>query len=192
MKWLIAVVVAALFGLSGPFIGSANAQGVWSQLREDPGLVVLMRHAIAPGGGDPPGFTLGKCSTQRNLSAEGRSQARSIGREFRKQRVPIAAVLSSRWCRAVDTAKLLGLGAARSSSSLDSVFTASQQVADRKKRQTERIIRNHRGGSGVLVLVGHLANIIDLTGVAPNSGGAVIVRADKSGNIKVLGQIPPP
>lgn len=192
MKWLIAVVVAALFGLGGPFIGSANAQGVWSQLREDPGLVVLMRHAIAPGGGDPPGFTLGKCSTQRNLSAEGRSQARSIGREFRQQRVPVAAVLSSRWCRAVDTAKLLGLGTSRSVSSLDSVFTASQQIADRKKRQTERIIRNHRGESGVLVLVGHQANIIDLTGIAPSSGGAVIVRADKNGNIKVLGQIPPP
>lgn len=192
MKWLIAVVVAALFGLGGPFIGSANAQGVWSQLREDPGSVVLMRHAIAPGGGDPPGFTLGKCSTQRNLSAEGRSQARLIGREFRQQRVPIAAVLSSRWCRAIDTAKLLGLGTARSSSSLDSVFTASQQIADRKKRQTERIIRNHRGKPGVLVLVGHQANIIDLTGVAPDSGGAVIVRADRNGNIKVVGQIPPP
>lgn len=192
MKWLTAVVVAALLGLGGPFIGSANAQGVWSQLREDPGLVVLMRHAIAPGGGDPPGFTLGKCSTQRNLSAEGRSQARSIGREFREQRVPIDAVLSSRWCRAVDTAKLLGLGTARPKSSLDSVFTASQQVSDRKKRQTEQIIRNHRGNSGVLVLVGHQANIIDLTGVAPNSGGAVIVRADKNGNIKVLGQISPP
>ncbi len=192
MKWLTAIVVAALLGLGGPFIGSANAQGVWSQLREDPGLVVLMRHAIAPGGGDPPGFTLGKCSTQRNLSAEGRSQARSNGREFREQRVPIDAVLSSRWCRAVDTAKLLGLGTARPKSSLDSVFTASQQVSDRKKRQTEQIIRNHRGNSGVLVLVGHQANIIDLTGVAPNSGGAVIVRADKNGNIKVLGQIPPP
>ena len=192
MKWLIAVVVAALFGLGGPFVSAANAQGVWSQLREDPGLVVLMRHAIAPGGGDPPGFTLGKCSTQRNLSAEGRSQARSIGREFREQRVPVAAVLSSRWCRAVDTAKLLGLGTARPNLALDSVFTASQQIADRKKRQTEQIIRNHRGKPGVLVLVGHQANIIDLTGVAPDSGGAVIVRADRNGNIKVVGQIPPP
>lgn len=192
MKWLIAVAVAAFFGLGGPFVSAANAQGVWSQLREDPGVVVLMRHALAPGGGDPPGFMLGKCSTQRNLSVDGRSQARSIGREFREQRVPIAAVLSSRWCRAVDTAKLLGLGTARSNSALDSVFTASQQIADRKKRQTERIIRNHRGEPGVLVLVGHQANIIDLTGIAPNSGGAVIVRADKNGNIKVLGQIPPP
>jgi phosphohistidine phosphatase SixA len=192
VKWLIALVSATLFGLCGPFISPANAQGDWAQLREEPGLVVLMRHAIAPGGGDPPGFTLGKCSTQRNLSAEGRTQARSIGREFREQRVPIAAVLSSRWCRAVDTAKLLGLGTTRSRSSLDSVFTASQQIADRKKRQTVQIIRNHRGKSGVLVLVGHQANIIDLTGVAPDSGGAVIVRTDRKGNIKVLGQIPPP
>lgn len=192
MKWLIAVVVTVLFGLGGPFIGSANAQSVWSQLREESGLVILMRHAIAPGGGDPPGFTLGKCSTQRNLSAEGRAQARVIGREFKEQRVPVSAVLSSRWCRAVDTAKLLGLGTARANPALDSVFTASQQVADRKKLQTEKIIRDHRGKSGVLVLVGHQANIIDLTGMAPDSGGAVIVRADRAGNIKVVGQIPPP
>jgi phosphohistidine phosphatase SixA len=170
----------------------AHANDLWSELREGEGVVVLMRHATAPGGGDPPGFTLGKCKTQRNLSAEGRSQARSIGREFREQRVPIAAVFSSRWCRAVDTAKLLGLGTVRSNSALDSVFTASQQIADRKKRQSEQIIRDHRGKPGVLVLVGHQANIIDLTGIAPDSGGAVIARADRNGKIKVLGQIPPP
>lgn len=181
------IILIALFAAT-----SAHAYDPWSELRDKEGVVVLMRHAIAPGGGDPPGFTLGKCSTQRNLSAEGRSQARSIGREFREQRVPITAVLSSRWCRAVDTAKLLGLGTTRSRSSLDSVFTASQRIADRKKQQTVQIIRNHRGKSGVLVLVGHQANIIDLTGVAPDSGGAVIVRTDRNGNIKVLGQIPPP
>lgn len=189
MRWLT-VLFIAFIGLFPSSPGHAN--DLWSQLREESGLVVLMRHAIAPGGGDPPGFTLGKCSTQRNLSAEGRSQARSIGRVFKEERVPVAAVLSSRWCRAVDTAKLLGLRTARANPALDSVFTASQQVADRKKRQTEKIIRDHRGKSGVLVLVGHQANIIDLTGIAPDSGGAVIVRTDRAGNIKVVGQIPPP
>jgi hypothetical protein len=65
-------------------------------------------------------------------------------------------------------------------------------VADRKKRETEQIMRDHGGKLDVLVLVGHQANIIDLTGIAPDSGGAVIARADRNGKIKVLGQIPPP
>jgi phosphohistidine phosphatase SixA len=192
VKWWIGVVSVAIFGLGGAFTSSAHAQDVWTQLREEPGVVVLMRHAIAPGGGDPPGFTLGECSTQRNLSPEGRSQARSLGREFRQERVPVAAVLSSRWCRARETARLLGLGTVQPTTALNSVFTATQQVAAKRQVQAERIIRGHRNKRGVLVMVGHQANIIDLTGIAPSSGGAVVVRADRNGNIKVVGQIPPP
>lgn len=182
---LVALVIASL--LPRP----AHATDMWEQLREEPGLVVLMRHALAPGGGDPPGFRLGDCSTQRVLSAEGRAQAREIGREFRKQRVPVAGIRSSRWCRAFDTAQLLGLGAVRKSAALDSVFTAPNAVAQRKKRQTQALIRQHAGKPGVLILVGHQANIIDLTGIAPASGGAVVVRATPQGSIDVVGELTP-
>jgi phosphohistidine phosphatase SixA len=154
--------------------------------------VVLMRHAIAPGGGDPVGFRLGDCSTQRNLSADGRKQARAIGQQFREKRIPISSVRSSRWCRASQTAQLLDLGPVRQTAALDSVFTASNEVARVRQRQAERLIDQHRGRPGVLVLVGHQANIIDLTGIAPASGGAVVVRADQRGVVKVVGQIPPP
>lgn len=170
----------------------AQADDLWSELRDDRGIVVLMRHAIAPGGGDPAGFRLGDCSTQRQLSAQGRAQAQAIGREFKAKQIPIAGVRSSRWCRAVDTAKLLNLGTVRTTPALDSVFTASQQVAERKKQQAQRIIREHRGTSGVLILVGHQANIIDLTGVAPNSGASVVVKADSRGQIKVIGELEGP
>lgn len=186
---IAAVIVMGLAMLLAP---QANATDTWQQLRTEPGLVVLMRHAIAPGGGDPAGFTLGDCRTQRNLSAEGRSQARAIGRQFRIERVPIAQVRSSRWCRAADTARLLGLGTPRPTPALDSAFTASPQVAAQRQRQAERLIRTHRGKPGVLVLVGHQANIIDLTGIAPASGEAVVVRADRNGSIEVVGRIPAP
>lgn len=189
MRFLVAFMMV-LGGVLFP--APAQANDLWNQLREDPGLVVLMRHAIAPGGGDPPGFQLGKCSTQRQLSADGRAQARAIGQEFRSQRVPIAQVRSSRWCRSSDTARLLNLGPVRATPALDSVFTAAQSVADRNKRLTERIIRDHRGKSGVVVLVGHQANIIDLTGIAPDSGAAVVVRADATGRIRVVGELAPP
>ena len=186
------MVVAALASLVMLASPQANAADIWQQMRTEPGLVVLMRHAIAPGGGDPTGFTLGDCSTQRNLSAEGRAQARAIGRQFRAQAVPIAQVRSSRWCRAADTARLLGLGPVRPTPPLDSVFTASQSVAMARKRQAERLIRAHREEPGVLVLVGHQANIIDLTGIAPASGEAVVVRAERDGSIEVVGRIQPP
>ena len=189
MRWLIAIIVLVVGFVASP---SAQASDLFSQMRDDRGLVVLMRHAIAPGGGDPAGFTLGDCSTQRQLSGQGRSQARAIGKQFTSQEIPIAGVRSSRWCRAIDTATLLGLGKVRTASALDSVFTESEQVADRKKRQTEKIIRDHRDKSGGLILVGHQANIIDLTGIAPESGGAVVVKADASGRIRVIGQLAPP
>ena len=182
------LVVLASVALASP----AQAQDVWSQLRDDRGLVVLMRHAIAPGGGDPAGFQLGDCRTQRLLSAEGREQARAIGTGFRSRRIPIAEVRSSRWCRARDTATLLDLGPVRPTAALDSVFTASARVADRKKRGAERIIRDHRGEPGALILVGHQANIIDLTGIAPDSGAAVVVRADAQGRIRVVGELSAP
>ena len=185
---IASIIVMSLAMLVSP---QANAKDIWQQLRTEPGLVVLMRHAIAPGGGDPAGFTLGDCRTQRNLSAEGRSQARAIGRQFRTQAVPIAQVRSSRWCRAADTARLLGLGTVRPTPALDSVFTASESVATARQRQAERLIRAHREEAGVLVLVGHQANIIDLTGIAPASGEAVVVRADRDGKIRVVGRIPP-
>ena len=190
MRRLVAVLV--FVAMSAVTTSPVHAQNIWRELREESGLVILMRHAIAPGGGDPAGFRLGDCSTQRNLSAEGRAQARAIGERLRQERVPIAGVLNSRWCRAAQTARLLNVGKPRASAALDSVFTAATPTALRKQRQAEGIIQRHRGKPGVLVLVGHQANIIDLTGIAPASGGAVVVRADRNGRVRIVGQVLPP
>ena len=83
---------------------------IWDRLRTGRGYAVLLRHALAPGSGDPAGFRLGDCSTQRNLSAEGRRQAIAIGAQWRRERMPVDSVLTSRWCRARDTARLLAVG----------------------------------------------------------------------------------
>ncbi len=184
---LVALVVVALAAPAA----HAN-ESIWRDLRSQDGLVILYRHAIAPGGGDPAGFELGDCSTQRNLSGEGRQQARAIGRELRKERVLVALVRSSRWCRALDTARLMAVGSVRPTPALDSVFTASTARALKQERRTKSLIRQHRGKAGALVLVGHQANIIDLTGIAPSSGEGVVVRMDDAGRIEVLGRIPAP
>lgn len=161
-------------------------------LREEDGLTILYRHALAPGTGDPPGFRLGDCSTQRNLSREGRQQARDMGRQLMKERIPVAEVRSSRWCRARDTARLMSIGAVRPTPALDSVFTASSDRADRQRRQAEQIIRSHAAEQDVLVLVGHQVNITDLTGVVPTSGEGVVVRVGRSGELEVVGRLAPP
>jgi phosphohistidine phosphatase SixA len=138
------------------------------------GLAVVMRHArTEPGTGDPPGFRLDDCSTQRNLSAAGREQARAIGEALRAARVPVDRVLSSRWCRCLETARLLGLGEVEPFPPIDSFF----EDRSRRAAQTGAVRDFLRGwrGPGNVVMVTHQVNVTALTGVFPRSGEAVVV-----------------
>jgi len=199
--WALAVLALVASLLAAPAADPATAAGdervsaraaIWQALREGTGYAVLIRHALAPGSGDPAGFRLGDCSTQRNLSAEGRRQAIAIGAQWRRERLPVRHVLTSRWCRARDTARLLAVGKVTAYPALDSSFTASRAVAARRTERVRGRIARHRDRPGVLVLVGHQVNITDLTGVAPASGGAVVVRARPDGSLAVVGTLPAP
>lgn len=165
---------------------------IWQKLRTGRGYAVLLRHALAPGTGDPAGFRLGDCSTQRNLSAEGRRQAIAIGAQWRRERIPIDRVLTSRWCRARDTARLLAVGTVTAYPALDSSFTVSEAVATQRAARVRGLIARHRGQPGVLVLVGHQVNITDITGFVPASGQAVVVTARADGTVRVVGTLPAP
>ena len=151
------------------------------------GLVVLMRHArTEPGTGDPPGFRLDDCSTQRNLDAAGREQARAIGARLRAERVPVGRVLTSSWCRCRETAELLGVGPVETADAIDSFF----EDRSRREGQTRaaRALAAAWGGPGNLVLVTHQVNVTALTGVFPASGEAVVATPA----LAVLGRLPPP
>jgi broad specificity phosphatase PhoE len=100
------VLALALLLATGP---ARADEALWAALA-DGGHVALMRHALAPGTGDPNDFRLGDCSTQRNLDQTGREQARRTGQAFRERGVIVGQVLSSQWCRCLETAKLLALG----------------------------------------------------------------------------------
>ena len=170
----------------------ANELLIWDQLqgKAPKGYVLLFRHSLAPGVGDPENFKLNDCSTQRNLSAEGRKDAKEIGQWLQRRQVKIFRVESSRWCRAKETAQLLNLGKVKLNRNLDSLF---QEADATKHPQTSRVrqqIINHRNKSGLLVLVGHYVNIAALTGVGVDSGEGVLVRADSKGVIKVVGATP--
>lgn len=179
----------ALVALASP----AQAADIWDELADSDGLVILYRHALAPGGGDPANFDVDDCATQRNLSAAGRRQAVRMGRQLRTRDIPVAEVISSPWCRSRDTARLMRVGPVREMSRLGSVFQSSDRTAERRERATTKLIRRHAASDGVLVVVGHQANIIDLTGIAPASGEGVVVRYDlDAGRIDTVGRVPAP
>ena len=170
-----------------------QAADIWDELADSDGLVILYRHALAPGGGDPANFDVDDCATQRNLSAAGRRQAVRMGRQLRIRDIPVAEVISSPWCRSRDTARLMRVGPVREMSRLGSVFQSSARTAERRERATTKLIRRHAASDGVLVVVGHQANIIDLTGIAPASGEGVVVRYDlDAGRIDIVGRVPAP
>jgi len=139
--------------------------------------VVFMRHALAPGFGDPDDFQINDCSTQRNLNAAGQDQARSIGRQLAGSAVQFSAILSSEWCRCRDTARLLGLGDWEPYSGLNSFF---QDHADRTQTLSLLRQRLNQLPSGVTLMVTHQVVISAITGKFVGSG-ELIAYNTKSG-----------
>jgi phosphohistidine phosphatase SixA len=169
----------------------AEESAAWTALRQG-GHVALMRHAEAPGGtGDPPGFRLDDCATQRNLSAEGRADARAVGARLRAERIAIGKLLSSPWCRCVDTARLMEIGAVEIAPTFSNVVVLSDQRA--ALTEGARAVIAGWKGPDTLLVVTHGANIQALTGgYNPASGEIVVVKADASGTIREIGRIPVP
>lgn len=153
---------------------------------KQPGAVALMRHALAPGTGDPAGFTLDDCATQRNLDAAGRAQARRIGALMRGAGVTLDAVWTSQWCRTRDTAELTGMGTPLDMPMLNSFF-AGQGDEAAQTRATLEALRALPEDARVL-LVTHQVNITALTGVFPGSGEIVVARRSGDG-LRVVDRI---
>lgn len=154
---------------------SARADELFARLRAG-GLVLLMRHArTVPGTGDPPDFRLDDCSTQRNLSEDGRAQARRVGDRLRAERIPVDRVLTSAWCRCRETAELLALGPVERLQPLDSFFE------DRSQRERHRagMLEFMAGwtGPGNALLVTHQVNVTAVSGGSVASGELVIMTA---------------
>jgi len=151
------------------------------------GHVVLLRHTITtPGAGDPPGMRLDDCSTQRNLTDEGRRHARRIGEEWRARGITVERVLSSPWCRCLETARL-AFGSAEASEPLSNLYGRGEN-RERQVRQM-RAMAGEKRGRGNLVLVSHGSTILALTGVSPATGEMVIVTPQGAGRFTVAGRL---
>ena len=143
--------------------------------------VILIRHAKAPGFGDPPGFEIQDCKTQRNLSMEGVNQSKKIGKFFRKNKIKIDQVLTSQWCRCKDTAKY-AFKNYKEFSALNSTFQPPHDKNAKKQiKELKDFIKKWEGNGSNLVLVTHYVIITALTDVAPRSGEIVII--DKNFNV---------
>jgi phosphohistidine phosphatase SixA len=167
-------------------LSQSHAQNDWAALKN--GGMVLFRHAIAPGGGDPEGFALNDCRTQRNLDAAGRAQAKRIGAAFRVQKIVVGKVLTSQWCRTRETAELAFPGLPQDEPAFNSFFSDRSREAAQTRAALE-ILKNWRG-AGVMVVVTHQVNIAALTGISPNSGEGLIVRL-VAGKLEVTGRLQP-
>ena len=142
--------------------------------------IILIRHSQAPGSGDPPGFQIKDCKTQRNLSKEGIDQSIKIGKLFKINQIKIDQVLSSQWCRCKDTAKY-AFKNYKEFSALNSTFQPPYDKNARKQiRELKNYIKNWKGNGSNLVLVTHYVIITSITDVAPRSGEIVII--DKNFN----------
>jgi phosphohistidine phosphatase SixA len=185
MRLFLAVLALALV-LVRPAAAQMDEGAAWAALGD--GAIVLFRHANAPGTGDPEGFRLDDCATQRNLDAAGRAQAAAIGAAFRARGIIVGRVLTSAWCRARDTAELAFPGRAEVAPAFNSFFD-DRSLAPAQTAGAATLLRAWRG-PGVLVVVTHMVNIAALAGYAPAEGEGVVVRAEGDG-FAVIGTVLP-
>lgn len=148
------------------------------------GKLVFIRHALAPGGGDPENFDLNDCSTQRNLDSFGILQAKKIGEFFKDNKIQIEQVLSSEWCRTKDTAQY-AFGKYKTFSALNSFFS-SKFVQNKEKQMKElKVFVKNWNSKKNIVFVTHYVVILETFSTTVSSGEIIV--ADK--NYKVIGTI---
>ena len=147
----------------------------------------IMRHAIAPGFGDPSNFELRNCTTQRNLSQEGFDQAARIGKRFKENGISEARVYTSQWCRCIDTASTLDLGVPEELPSMNSFFKTREREAMQMESLKDWLIKQDL--TKPVVLVTHQVNMTALTGAHPASGEIFIIERTASGDFNITAKI---
>lgn len=185
-----AAAIGVLLCLVAPWstTSAQTDEQLWTLLKSG-GQVILMRHAITtPGAGDPAGMRLDDCSTQRNLTDEGRQHARRIGDAFRARGVNLGPVLASPWCRCIETARL-AFGKAEAWQPLANLFGRSGNE-DKQVAELRAFVSQTRQAN--VALVSHGSTIVALTGVSLGTGEMVIVTPKGSGEFAVIGRLAVP
>jgi phosphohistidine phosphatase SixA len=179
------ILVLALSLIFAPTLAIADERDAWAALVKG-GHVALVRHGSAPPGyGDPPEFKIDDCATQRNMNERGREQSRALGAAFRQHCVPVDRIISSPWCRCLETARLMALGPVE-----NMMVVASTERSPERLVVLKQIVADWRG-PGTLVVVTHGFTIQALVGILPEQAETVAVRprlGDQAG-MDVVGRI---
>lgn len=184
MAWPVQEVMA---GTEAAAIHLSQPDDAAHQLRQG-GVVVMLRHALAPGTFDPPEFTLSDCRTQRNLNATGRAQAQQIGHWFARAALKPESVLASPWCRCMDTATL-AFGTAQPWDALASPVGSTDLVRQKRLQALQVALREASSRRGFQVWVTHNFVVSDLTGADTQSGEGLLLKADASGVVQIVGRL---
>lgn len=155
-----------------------------------PGRVLMLRHALAPGIGDPPQFKLADCSTQRQLDAVGRAQAVALGQRLAAAGVPRARVWSSQWCRCLETARLLAVGDVVELPALNSFFGRAE-TAQSRLAELRRFLEGLPANGPPVILVTHQVTITAFTGEGIAAGAGALFEVRPGGELRLLGEIAP-
>lgn len=183
----LALAVLAFWLIAAPMVAMADERDTWAALVGG-SHVALVRHGNAPPGyGDPPGFKIDDCATQRNLDDLGRAQARAVGEAFRRHGVRVDKILSSPLCRCLETARLMALDPVESV-----LAVASSDRSPEGLPALKEMVANWRG-PGTLVLVTHAFTVRSLVGIMPEQAETVVVRrrSGDQGGVDLVGRISP-
>ena len=170
MRQFFAVFLCVVSSLVGAATPDKAADALATAVQDIQADVVFMRHAIAPGYGDPEIFQIGDCSTQRNLDAQGRAQAQQTGAALRRSAAQFSEILSSEWCRCTETAALLDLGEWRTFAGLNSFFQGHADEAATLLALRQRL---QSRSPGLTLMVTHQVVISRITGLTVGSGEMV-------------------
>ncbi len=182
---------AMLAMLSLPlFSAKAEETGFSLERLKSGNFLVMMRHARAPGTGDPADFKLGDCRTQRNLDETGREQARRFGQRLKAIGLDRIAIYSSQWCRCLETARALGLGPVRELPALNSFYQREEDRAGNLAALSTFIKRLGKGTDRPVILVTHQVTVSAMSGEWVESGAAKVFRLDGTGRPKMVGTLP--
>lgn len=181
--FLICVATATLFF---PFNSSAEDMGRQSGWVTQP-YIILLRHAEAPGRGEPANFDLNDCSTQRSLSDKGRGEAMGLGQTLRALGVNVTKVVSSRWCRARQSGELLGFGPVEENRAFDNL-DLNKDRAQFLLESERKMIASWRG-PGVLVVITHSSNLKALTEVVPGPDSVIVAEPNGDAELAHIARV---
>jgi phosphohistidine phosphatase SixA len=181
---VVALVLGSLLLGGSPAVAD---DALWALLKSG-GQIVVIRHATAPGIYDPPGMRLDDCATQRNLDEQGRDESRRLGAAFRARAIPVDKVLSSRWCRCTETARL-AFGRFELWEPIDGARPGTD-LETRRTAEVRRFVGTPFSGGNV-ILVSHNFNIRALTGISTQSGEMVVITPRGNDTFTIAGRLAP-